>query len=114
MQVFEKVHTLADMLLSILLPLGLLVFMTFRIVWRLWVWPNRRFRLQQSTSAFRTISNSLLPGGSERRTTNGSGNGTNSSRGRHFAAEKRGVTRITLITCAIQVNWHQNAKNKSG
>ncbi|KAL3107803.1 hypothetical protein niasHT_017035 [Heterodera trifolii] len=91
---FEKVHTLADLLLSILLPLTLLVFMTVMIVWRLWVWPNRHRRHLLANEKAQVQANSLLSAAAHQE---------RKKRENHFAAEKRGVTRITLITCFIQL-----------
>jgi hypothetical protein len=100
MVLFEKMHTIADMFLSILLPLSLLVFMTAMIVWRLVIWPNRKWRqLQakgkttQQNGKNQTPATGLLSTAAYQE---------RNKRENHFAAEKRGVTRITLITCFIQ------------
>ncbi|KAI1702598.1 hypothetical protein DdX_15379 [Ditylenchus destructor] len=66
---FERFHTIANLLLAIIIPLVLLVFMTASIVWRLIIRPPD---LGSATS-------------------------------QHFSSEKRGVTRITLITTALQL-----------
>ncbi|CAK5049149.1 unnamed protein product [Meloidogyne enterolobii] len=111
MILFEKIHTIADMFLSILLPLSLLVFMTIMIVWRLWIWPNRRWRHLKTNDITKKPPNQTGPttnlltnaAYNERKSReNGSSNGNNNNNN-HFSAEKRGVTRITLITCFIQL-----------
>lgn len=101
---FEKVHTLADMFLSILLPLSLLVFMTIMIVWRLWVWPNRRWRRLQAKEAAAAASNKNGDAPIAGLLSSAAYQERNGKRENHFAAEKRGVTRITLITCFIQAS----------
>ena len=99
MQMLEKVHTLADMFLSILVPLSMLVFMTARIVWRLWVWPSQQCRRLAANNAYNTQKTALLSANPIKLIPPKS-----PILGKHFAAEKRGVTRITLITCFIQAN----------
>ncbi|KAE9555036.1 hypothetical protein FO519_001782 [Halicephalobus sp. NKZ332] len=67
MKLSERIHTVANLLLAILVPLSLLVFMTASIVWRLLI----------KTSDIRITS--------------------------RFSAEKKSVTRITLITTVLQL-----------
>ena len=102
MQFLEKIHAIADLFLAILIPLSLLVFMTIMIVWRLWVWPIRHFRQQNALAS--SLNPTPLPSSSNLLLTKNSIKIERKTiRGKHFAAEKRGVTRITLITCCIQV-----------
>lgn len=103
---FEKIHTIADMFLSILLPLSLLVFMTAMIVWRLWIWPRRRWRSLQKG---KTQQNGNCPAAATGLLSTAAYQERN-KRENHFAAEKRGVTRITLITCFIQAILQMNIK----
>jgi len=83
--------------------------MTIMIVWRLWIWPNRRWRHLKTNDITKKPPNQTGPAtnlltnaayNERKNRENGSSNGNNNN---HFSAEKRGVTRITLITCFIQV-----------
>lgn len=104
MSFFEKVHTLADLFLSILFPLTLLVFMTAMIVWRLWVWPNQhRRRLLMANEKAQENGQQQNGQGAAASLLSTAAHQERKKRENHFAAEKRGVTRITLITCFIQV-----------
>uniref|UniRef100_A0AC34FUG4 G-protein coupled receptors family 1 profile domain-containing protein n=1 Tax=Panagrolaimus sp. ES5 TaxID=591445 RepID=A0AC34FUG4_9BILA len=67
MRLYEKIHTVANLFLAIVIPLTLLVFMTASIVWKLII------------------------------------RGAESGIAQRFSAEKRCVTRITLITTLLQV-----------
>uniref|UniRef100_A0A1I8BZ97 Uncharacterized protein n=1 Tax=Meloidogyne hapla TaxID=6305 RepID=A0A1I8BZ97_MELHA len=82
------------------------------IVWRLWVWPNRRWRHLKTNDIVKkptnqtgptTATSGLLTNAAynERKNRESTNNGNNNNN--HFSAEKRGVTRITLITCFIQL-----------
>ena len=85
--------------------------MTIMIVWRLWIWPNRRWRHLKTNDMTKkpiqsgpTTATSLLTNAAynERKIRENGSN--NSGSNNHFSAEKRGVTRITLITCFIQAS----------
>uniref|UniRef100_A0AC35GVK5 G-protein coupled receptors family 1 profile domain-containing protein n=1 Tax=Panagrolaimus sp. PS1159 TaxID=55785 RepID=A0AC35GVK5_9BILA len=67
MRLYEKIHTVANLFLAIVIPLTLLVFMTASIVWKLII------------------------------------RGAESGIAHRFSAEKRCVTRITLITTLLQL-----------
>ncbi|CAJ0603498.1 unnamed protein product [Cylicocyclus nassatus] len=67
MTLFERLHTIANLLFAIVIPLSLLIFMTISVVWK--------FVLRKSENP-----NAC-----------------------HFTAEKRCVTRITLITTGLQL-----------
>ncbi len=137
MSIFERLHTIANLTLAILLPLCLLVFMTGAIVWRLRLKPWRLQKRRSNISAGQLPSPSqtkLLPNGgslSVNSKTNGwrqsyaslfrlnsthsaatvtSGGPKSpsatliSAKNREtFRREKRGVTRITLITTLLQL-----------
>ncbi|GMT25401.1 hypothetical protein PFISCL1PPCAC_16698, partial [Pristionchus fissidentatus] len=63
----EHMHTVANLIIALLMPIGLLVYMCIRITMRI----NRDTRIVETSK-------------------------------RHFNAEKRCVTRITLITTLLQ------------
>ena len=116
MSFFESVHTIADMFLSILIPLSLLVFMTVMIVWRLWIWPTRRWRRLQANGAVKMEQQPQQNGHGPTAITGLLSNAAYQERKsrenhNHFSAEKRGVTRITLITCGIQASQLNTLNN---
>ncbi|KAH7724035.1 Protein T02D1.4 [Aphelenchoides avenae] len=65
MNLFERVHTVSNLLLAILIPLALLVFMTFSIVWRLLIRPpdlgsGSHFNVEKQTVTRITLITTLL------------------------------------------------------
>lgn len=76
--------------------------MTTMIVWRLWIWPSRHRRRLLANEKAQKEENGHIPAAASSLLT-AAAHQERKKRENHFAAEKRGVTRITLITCFIQV-----------